>query len=165
VAHHPRALLPPGEGPPVDAAGWDGGGHRPATHHEGAGGRVQDLLLRRARDHGAGSIVDAAPARRAPRLAGRAAGGGRAGSGWHGPLNGPCYSGRPGTVGPTPCRAREEIWARRAARHGMIKWPGLIVPGSNGPGRVGLGLGRAVPPVWTSVVLRFHGALRTIKLK
>jgi hypothetical protein len=38
-----------------------------------------------------------------------------AGSSWHGPLNGPCYSGRPGTVGPTPCRAREEVWARRAA--------------------------------------------------
>jgi hypothetical protein len=74
------------------------------------------------------------------------------GSGWHGPLNGPCYSDRPGTVGPTPCRAREEVWTRRAARHGTVKWPGLTVPSSNGPGRVGLGLGRAVPPVWTSIM-------------
>jgi hypothetical protein len=98
--HHPRAPpSPPGEGPPITAAGrrW------------------------------------------------------RAGSGWHGPLNGPCYSGRPGTVGLTPCRAREEVWARRAAQHGTVKWPGLTVPGSNGPGRVGLGLGRAVPPVWTCI--------------
>jgi hypothetical protein len=73
------------------------------------------------------------------------------GSGWHGPLNGSCYSGRPGTVGPTPWRAREEVWTRRAARHDTVKWPGLTVPGSNGPGRVGLGLGQAVPPVWTSI--------------
>jgi hypothetical protein len=76
-----------------------------------------------------------------------------AGSGRHGLLNGPCYSGRPGTVGPIPCRARKELWARWAARHGPIKWTGLIVPGSNGPGRVGLGLGRAGPPVWTSIVV------------
>nr|ACG33864.1 hypothetical protein [Zea mays] len=41
-----------------------------------------------------------------------------AGSDWHGPLNGSCYSGRPGTVRPTPCHAREEIWTRRVARHG-----------------------------------------------
>jgi hypothetical protein len=74
-----------------------------------------------------------------------------AGSGRHGSLNGPCYLDRPNTVGPTPCRAREELWARRAARHDTIKWSGLTVPGSNGPGRVGLGLGRAVPPVWTYI--------------
>jgi hypothetical protein len=44
-----------------------------------------------------------------------------AGSGQHGPLNGSCYLGRPGTVGPTPCRAREELWARRAAQHGTTR--------------------------------------------
>jgi hypothetical protein len=71
-----------------------------------------------------------------------------AGSGRHGPLNGPCYLGRPSTVRPTPCRAREGLWARRAARHDTIKWSGLTMPGSNGSGRVGpsrarAGLGRA----------------------
>jgi hypothetical protein len=117
-AHHPRVPPLPGEGPSVAAAGQDGGGHRPATHHEGACGRVQDLLLRRARDHDAGAVMDAAHPRRATGLAGRAEGGGGAGSGWHGPLNGSCYLGQPGTIGPTPCHAREEVWARRAARHG-----------------------------------------------
>jgi hypothetical protein len=40
-----------------------------------------------------------------------------AGSCRHRPLNGPCYLGRPGTIGPTPCRAREGLWTRQAARH------------------------------------------------
>jgi hypothetical protein len=76
-----------------------------------------------------------------------------AGSGRHEPLNRSCYLGWPGTVGPTPCRARKELWARRAAQDDTIKWSGLTVPGSNGSGRVRLGLGRAVPPVWTYIFL------------
>jgi hypothetical protein len=92
-----------------------------------------------------GAALCGAPGRRGRRRAREA------GSGRHGPLNGPCYLGRPGTVGPTPCRAREGLWARRAARHDTIKWSGLTVPGSNGPGQVGLGLGRAVPLVWTYI--------------
>jgi hypothetical protein len=36
-------------------------------------------------------------------------------------------------------------------RHDTVKWTGLTVPGSNGSGRVGLGLGRAGLPVWTSI--------------
>jgi hypothetical protein len=36
-------------------------------------------------------------------------------------------------------------------RHDTIKWSGLTVPGSNGSGRVRLGLGLAMPPVWTSI--------------
>jgi hypothetical protein len=44
-----------------------------------------------------------------------------AGSGRHRPLNESCYLVRPGMVGPTPCHAREELWARQAAQHGTIK--------------------------------------------
>jgi hypothetical protein len=78
-----------------------------------------------------------------------------AGSGRHGLLNGSCYSDRPGTVGPIPCRAREEVWVHRAARRATVKWSGLTVPGSNGSGRVGLGLDRAMPPIWTSIQVTF----------
>jgi hypothetical protein len=59
-----------------------------------------------------------------------------AGSGRHRPLNGSCYLVRPCMVSPTPCHAREELWARQAVRHGSIKWSGLIVSGSNGSGHV-----------------------------
>jgi hypothetical protein len=107
---------------------------------------------RRRRGRGPGGGVPGAALRGAPGRRGRRRAR-EAGSGRHGPLNGPCYLGRPGTVGPTPCRAREGLWARRAARHDTIKWSGLTVPGSNGPGRVGLGLGLAAPPVWTSIVM------------
>jgi hypothetical protein len=44
-----------------------------------------------------------------------------AGSGRPGLINGSCYSGQPGTVGPPPCRARVAVWARRAARHDPVK--------------------------------------------
>jgi hypothetical protein len=49
-ARRPRRLLSnclvgPGEGPPVATAGRDGGGHRPAAHHEGAGGRGKTFFF------------------------------------------------------------------------------------------------------------------------
>jgi hypothetical protein len=63
-------------------------------------------------------------------------------------LFGPARHGRAYIV---PCSGRGLGPSGGTARHDTVKWPGLTVPGSNGPGRVGLGLGRAVPPVWTSI--------------
>jgi hypothetical protein len=69
-----------------------------------------------------------------------------AGSGWPGLINGSCYLGQPGTVGPPPCRARVTIWARWAARHDTVKRLD-----SNEPCQVVLRLGQTVPLIWTSI--------------
>ena len=55
-------------------------------------------------------------------------------------------------VGLDQCRAQLVESACRAARPDTVIYSGLFVPGSNGPGRNGLGLGQVVPPVWTSIV-------------
>lgn len=72
-------------------------------------------------------------------------------SGWHGLLHGSCFLGQLGTIGLVQWCDCVASGTHRAARPDPVKGSGLTVLGSNGPDQDVLGLGQALPPVWTSI--------------